>query len=83
MLVLTRTRRWGELPALEAQCSDMLKQIEAIESLQVLNAEQSMQKFRLLHIISSNQYDISSFIQPKLNELSANLRDLELPQNLH
>ena len=61
----------------------MLKQIEAIESLQVLNAEQSMQKFRLLHIISSNQYDISSFIQPKLNELSANLRDLELPQNLH
>ena len=83
MLVLTRTRRWGELPALEAQYSDMLQQLKMIESLQALNAEQSIEKCRLLHVINSNQYDISNLIQPQLDVLGANLRNLELPQHLH
>ncbi|MDB5928597.1 MAG: flagellar protein FliT [Polaromonas sp.] len=83
MLVLTRTRRWGDLPALETQYSDMIEQLKAIEPLHVLNAEQSAQKCRLLYVINSNQYKISSFIQPQLDALGDGLRNLELQRRLH
>lgn len=83
MLVLSRIRRWGELPALEAQCDDILKQLKASEYLQTLNAEQLMQKSRLLYTINSNQHKISRLIQPQLDMLVANMRNLELQQHLH
>lgn len=83
MLVLTRTREWGGLPALEAQYSDMLERLKAIEPLQTLNAAQSARKCRLLYVINSNQYKISSFIQPQLEGLGARLKSLELQQRLH
>jgi len=83
MLVLTRTRQWGDLPALETQYGDMMEQLKAIEPLQALTAEQSARKCRLLYVINSNQYKISSFIQPQLDVLGATLRNLELQQRLH
>ncbi|MDB5845711.1 MAG: hypothetical protein JWP79_3021 [Polaromonas sp.] len=83
MLVLTRTRQWENLPGLETQYSDMMKQLTAIEPLHALNAEQLARKCRLLYVINSNQYKISSFIQPQLDALSACLRNLELQRRLH
>ena len=83
MLILTRNGRWGDLPALETQYSDMKEQLKAIEPLHVLNAEQSAQKCRLLYVINSNQYKISSLIQPQLDVLGAGLKNLERQQRLH
>lgn len=83
MWVLTRTRRWGDLPALETQYSDMQDQLKAIEPFYALNEEQSAQKCRLLYVLNFNQYKISSFIQPQMDALGAGLRKLELQQRLH
>lgn len=82
MLVLTRTLQWGGLPALEAQLSDMMTGLKVIESVQTLDATQSAQKCRLLYVINSNQYKISSLIQPQLDGLRARLENLE-PPRLH
>lgn len=82
MLVLTRTLQWGGLPALEAQLSDMMTGLKVIESVQTLDAAQSAQKCRLLYVINSNQYKISSLIQPQLDGLSTMLKNLESPPRL-
>lgn len=82
MLVLTRTLQWGGLPALEAQLSDMMTGLKVIESVQTLDAAQSARKCRLLYVINSNQYKISSLIQPQLEGLGAKLKNME-PPRLH
>jgi flagellar protein FliT len=83
MLVLTRTLQWGGLPAMEAQLSDMMTGLKVIESVQTLDAAQSARKCRLLYVINSNQYKISSLIRPQLDGLGAKLKNLESPPRLH
>lgn len=83
MLALARTRQWGGLPALEEQLSDMMAGLQAMESRQALNAAQSARKCRLLYVINSNQYKISSLIQPQLDGLGARVKGLALPPLLH
>ena len=83
MLVLTHTHQWGDLPALEIRYDDMTEQLKMVEPLYALNAEQSAEKCHLLRVINSNQYTISSFIQPQLDVLGAGSRSLGLQQYRH
>ena len=83
MLMLARTNLWGELPALEAQYSDMVEHLKAIEPLETLDEAQSARKYRLLSRIISAHDGVCSFVMPQLATLVDALKGLELTQSLH
>ena len=62
MLMLARTGLWGELPALEAQYSDKVDHLKAIEPLETLDEAQSARKYRLLSRITSTHDEVCSFV---------------------
>ena len=83
MLVLARSKQWGELPALEAQYSDTVDRLKAIEPLETLDEAQSARKYQLLVRITANHDEICSFVMPQLAMLGNALKSLELEKNLH
>ena len=83
MLMLARSKQWVELPALEAQCSDTVDRLKAIEPLEMLDESQSARKHRLLSRITSNHDEICSFVMPQLATLGEALKSLERQQSLH
>ena len=83
MLMLARSKQWGELPALEAQCSDTVDRLKTIEPLEMLDESQSARKYRLLSRITSNHDEILSVVMPQLAMLGEALKSLELQQSLH
>lgn len=82
MLLLARTGQWGELPALEAQCSDTVDRLKAIEPLETLDESQSARKHRLLSRINVNHAKICRIVMPQLARLGAVLKSLALQQSL-
>ena len=83
MLMLARSKQWGELPALEAQCSDTVDRLKAIEPQETLDESQSARKHRLLSRITSNHDEILSVVMPQLAMLGEALKSLALQQSLH
>ncbi|MFZ2393617.1 MAG: flagellar protein FliT [Rhodoferax sp.] len=83
MLMLARARQWGVLPALEAQCSDMVERLMAIEAQETLNQAQSGRKYRLLSRITANYAEIRSLVLPQLAKLGAVMKDQSQRQSLH
>ena len=82
MLVLTRTGQWGALPALEAQCSDLVDRLRVIEPLELLQEAQMARKYQLLERINVNQAEISSLVMPQLSHLSEVQKSLEQQEDL-
>lgn len=82
MLLLTRTRQWGELPALEAQYSGMVAGLEAIEAKDPQDEAQSARKYRLLSRSISSHDEIRSLVMPQLTTLGGALKRLERQQSL-
>lgn len=83
MLLLARTKQWGELPALETQYSDMVARLKAIDALETLDEAQSARKYQLLSRITANHAGISSLVVPQLARLRDALKSLEQQESLH
>lgn len=83
MLTQARTGLWGELPALEAQCSELVDRLQAIEAQETLNQAQSGRKYLLLSRISANYAEISSLVMPQLAKLGAVMKQQSQRQSLH
>lgn len=83
MLMLARARQWGVLPTLEAQCSDMVERLMAIEDQETLDAAQSGRKYLLLSRITANYAEIRSLVLPQLAKLGAVMKDQSQRQSLH
>ena len=82
MLVMARSKQWGELPALEAQYSDTVDRLKAIEPLETLDEAQSARKYQLLVRITANHDEICSFVMPQLAMLGNALKSLERQESL-
>jgi flagellar protein FliT len=82
MLMLARTGQWGELPALEAQNSDMVDRLKAIEPMETLDASQVARKYQLLGRIHANHDEIFILVMPRLNELGAVLKNMACQHSL-
>lgn len=83
MLVVARTKQWGELPALEEQYSGMIDRLKTIEQLSSLDEAQAARKYRLLGRIKANHAEICSMVMPQLEALGDALKSLERQQSLH
>ena len=83
MLMLAHARQWGLLPALEAQCSDMVDRLKAIEEQETLDQSQSGRKYLLLCRITANYAEIRSIVLPQLAKLGAVMKHQSLLQSLH
>lgn len=77
MLVLARSGQWGELPAQEAMCSDLVDHLRVIEPLESLHEEQVARNYQLLSRITSSQAEISSLVMPQLRQLGEALKSME------
>lgn len=82
MLTLARAKQWGELPAQEMVCSDMVDRLKDIEPLESLLESQVARKYQLLSRITSNQAEISNLVMPQLAYLGEVLKSLEQQENL-
>ncbi|MDP3616411.1 MAG: flagellar protein FliT [Rhodoferax sp.] len=82
MLMQVRAGQWGELPAQEAQYSDMVDRLRVIEPLESLLESQVARKYQLLSRITSNQAKISSLVMPQLAHLGEVLKSLEQQESL-
>jgi len=82
MLVLARAGQWGELPAQEMLCSDMVDHLQGIEPLESLHEEQVARKYQLLSRITSNQAEVSSLVMPQLRHLRDVLKSMEQQEGL-
>ena len=69
MLVLARTGQWGELPAHETLCSNMVEHLKVIEPLESLLQAQVARKYQLLSRIVSNEAEIFSLVMPQLRDM--------------
>jgi flagellar protein FliT len=83
MLVLARSGQWGDLPALEAQNSNMVDRLKAIEPIEELNESQSARKYQLLSRITANQAEIAGIVMPQLIKLGAVLKNLSVQHSLN
>ena len=83
MLMLARAGLWGELPALEAQYSDKVDHLKAIELLETLDEAQSVRKYRLLTRINSANDEVCSVVLPQLATLGDALKSLKLRQSVN
>ena len=82
MLLLTRTRQWGELPARAAQYGGMVAGLKAIEAQDPQDEAQSARKCRLLSRSISSHDEICSFVMPPLATLGDALERLGRQQSL-
>lgn len=82
MLMLAQIGLWGELPALEAQQSDMVDRLKAIEPNETLNESQTVRKYQLLGRITANQAEIRNLVMPQLVELGLVLKSMASQQLL-
>ena len=82
MLMLARARQWGMLPALEAQCGDMVERLQAIEARETLNQAQSGRKYQLLSRINANYAEIRSMVLPQLAKLGTVMKHQSQRQSL-
>jgi len=82
MLILARTGQWGELPALEAQNSDMVDRLKAIEPMATLDESQVARKYQLLGRIHANHDAIFKLVVPQLTELGAVLKNMVCQHSL-
>lgn len=83
MLVLARSKQWGELPVLEEQYSSMVDRLKTIERLSSLDEAQAARKYQLLGRINANHAEICSMVMPQLESLGAVMKSLERQQSLH
>lgn len=83
MLILARTGQWGELPALEAQCSDTVDRLKAIKPLETLDESQLTRKYQLLGRIRANHDKIFKLVMPQLTELGSRLKSMERQHSLY
>lgn len=82
MLLLAQTRQWGDLPALEAQYSDTVDRLKAIEPLESLLEAQLARKHQVLSRIHANHAEINRLVMPQLAHLSQVLKSLEQQMSL-
>lgn len=82
MLMLAQVRHWGELPALEAQQSELVDRLRAIEASETLSEAQTARKYQLLGRITTQQAEINSIVMPQLRELGLVLQNLASQQLL-
>lgn len=82
MLLLARTKQWGELPALEAQYSHTVDFLKVIEPLMLLDETPAARKHQLLSRIIANHDEICSFVTPQLATLGEALKSLERQESL-
>jgi flagellar protein FliT len=83
MLMLARTAQWGELPALEAQNSDTVDRLKAIEPQETLDESQIKRKYQLLGRIQANHDEIFSIVMPQLAALRDSLKSLAFQHSLY
>lgn len=82
MLILARTGQWGELPALEAQCSDTVDRLKVIKPLETLDESQLTRKYQLLGRIHANHDEIFNLVMPQLTELGMVLKSMARQHSL-
>lgn len=83
MLMLARTGQWGALPALEAQRSDTVDRLKAIEPQETLDESQIKRKYQLLGRIQANHAEIFSIVMPQLAALADALKSLACQHSLY
>ncbi len=82
MLLAAQTGDWGALPAMEAQYSNLVNHLKAIEPAHTLKKEQLARKYQLLGRITSVHSEISAIVMPELAKLGAALKTFEHKENL-
>ena len=83
MLLLARSKQWAALPALEAQYSEMVDHLQAVETLEILDGEQLARKYKLLGRILANHDEVRNCVMPQLALLGDALKSLERQENLY
>lgn len=76
MVELARAKEWGQLPALEAQCSAVVQRLKTIEPLALLDPAQLTEALRLIERIRIDQAEVSGLIKPQLEELLGKMGSL-------
>ena len=82
MLMLARAGQWGQLPELEAQQSELVERLRAIEAGETLGESQTARKYQLLGRITAQQAEINSIVVPQLRELGLVIRNMASQQLL-
>ena len=83
MLTLARAKQWGELPAQETMCSDMVDRLKAIKPLETLDESQLTRKYQLIGRILANHDEIFNLVMPQLTELGSKLKSMERQHSLY
>lgn len=73
MLALARARRWALLPALDAECAELVAQLRAAPA-RALSAGESAQVRDLTARIRRDQAQLQALVQPQLEQLVRHLR---------
>ena len=69
MLAHARREEWGSLPALEDQCSALVRLLQELDPAAELDAAQQVEKLRLLHAIRRDHDEVRAKVGPQLLHL--------------
>ena len=82
MLLAAQAGDWGALPDLEAQYSNLVNHLKAIEPLHTLDEEKLAIKYQLLKRVTTAHAKVSAIVMPELAKLGAVLKTLERKEDL-
>ncbi|WBY00624.1 flagellar protein FliT [Ramlibacter tataouinensis] len=82
MLGHARREEWGSLPALEEQCSALVRLLQQLEPVAQLDAAQRQEKLGLLRGIHSDRNEVRAKVGPQLLHLRDAVQGLQRQQLL-
>jgi len=82
MAELARTKDWGRLPELEAQCSALVERLKVIQPLETLEPAQFEETRRLIERIRADQDEVCGLVKPQIEQLISRMSHLSQQRSL-
>jgi len=82
MADLARSKEWGRLPELEAQCSAVVDRLKVLEPLETLEPAQLDEIGRLIGRIRADQEEVCQLVKPQIVQLIERMSFLSQQRSL-
>jgi len=82
MAELARSKEWGRLPALEAQCAAIVARLKLLVPFEALEPSQFEEALRLIERIRVDQDEVCGLVKPQIEQLISRMGYLHQQRNL-
>jgi flagellar protein FliT len=82
MVELARAKQWEQLPGLDAQCTEIVDRLKALDTGGPVSSQDRLRIVALLTRVRADQEELSAQLQPQMTRLLRKIDDLQRQQDL-